>query len=43
MIKINGKYWSSYVQWGNLLLLTTNSVEKSLVKHCFSLNNLLRY
>jgi len=21
-IKINGKYWSSYVQWINLLLLT---------------------
>jgi len=21
-IKINGKYWSSYVQWRNLLLLT---------------------
>jgi len=25
---INGKYWSSYVQWRNLLLLTTNSVDK---------------
>jgi len=21
-IKVNGKYWSSYVQWRNLLLLT---------------------
>jgi len=31
-IKINGKYWSSYVQWRNLLLLTPNSVDKSLVK-----------
>jgi len=42
-IKINGKYWSSYVQWRNLLLLTPNSVDKSLIKHRFSLHNLLRY
>jgi len=41
--KINGKYWSSYVQWRNQLLLTPNSVEKWLVKHRFSLHNLLRY
>jgi len=42
-IKINGKYWSSYVQWRNLLLLTTISVDKIVGKHRFSLLNLLRY
>jgi len=26
--KMNGKYWSSYVQWRNLLLLTPYSVDK---------------
>ena len=30
-MKNTGKYWSSYVQWRNL------------VKHRFSLHNLLRY
>ena len=32
-IKINCNYWSSYVQWRNLLLLTTNSVDKIVGKH----------
>jgi len=33
--KINGKYWSSYVQWRNLLLLTINSVDKIVGKTSF--------
>jgi len=35
--KINGKYFSSYVQWRNLLLLTTNSVDKIIGKTLFFL------
>jgi len=30
-----GKYWSSYVQWRNLLLLTPYSVEKIVGKTSF--------
>ena len=33
--KINGKYWSNYVQWRNLLLLTPNSVDKIVGKTSF--------
>jgi len=33
--KINGKYWSSYVLWRNLLLLTANSVDKIVGKTSF--------
>jgi len=33
--KINGKYWSSYVQWRNLLLLTPYSVDKIIGKTAF--------
>jgi len=33
--KINGKYWSSYVQWRNLLILTPNSVDKIVGKTLF--------
>jgi len=32
--KINGKYWSSYVQWKNLLLLI-NSIDKIVGKTSF--------
>jgi len=34
-LKINGKYWSSYVQWRNLLLLTPYSVDKIVGKTLF--------
>jgi len=33
--KNNGKYWSSCVHWRNLLLLTTNSVDKIVGKTSF--------
>ena len=41
--KINSKYWSIYIQWINLLLLTTNLVDKIVGKTSFYLHNLLRY
>jgi len=42
--KINGKFWSSFVQWRQLLLLTPNSVDKIVGKSLYiSLHNLLRY
>jgi len=37
--KINDKYWSSYVQWRNILLLTPNSVDKIVGKTSFYLHN----
>jgi len=33
--KFNGKYWSSYVQWKNLLLLSPYSVDKNVGKTSF--------